>query len=134
MVTFARLLILLFVVLLNPGLALAQSLTELILVIGVDDSLDEPSLRLALQLADARAEPLLTNAPADAPPTLLGAYVVTVPAHKATTLTELLSLDAENVARVEDNVRVFAPPNQGEGPCEGEGGLTSVNDPLAGAQ
>lgn len=134
MLVLSRLLTVLVVSLLMTSSALAQSQKEFILVIGEDDHLDEPSLRLALRLADASAAPVLPDAPADAPPTLRGAYVVTVPAHKATTLIELLGLDGENVALIEDNVRVFAPPNLGDGPCEGAGGLTSVNDPLAGAQ
>jgi subtilisin family serine protease len=130
----SRLLLVFFALLFVSSSAFAQTLREFILVIGEDDQLDEPSLRLALSLADATAERVVDGPAASASPVLNGAYVVTVPAHKAVTLVELLSLDVENVALIEDNVRVFAPPSVEDGPCQGRGGLTAVNDPLAQAQ
>ncbi|MEY3210264.1 MAG: hypothetical protein RIT28_745, partial [Pseudomonadota bacterium] len=130
----SRLLTVLVVVLFVSPSALAQSLREFVLVLGEDDQLDEPALRLPLALADAKVERVFPDVTAATSPVLYGAYVVTVPAQKAAILVELLSLDGENVALIEDNVRVFAPPNMDGGPCEGSGGLTSVNDPLAPAQ
>jgi hypothetical protein len=121
----SRLLLVFFALLFVSSSAFAQTLREFILVIGEDDQLDEPSATPRPQPSPTRtAERVVPDvAAASASPLLNGAYVVTVPAQKAAILVELLSLDGENVALIEDNVRVFAPPSVEGGPCQGSGGL-----------